>query len=58
LNQALGSLNEVVACFDVAFLNKYMNEGKHIEFLHKVPEKLREHILLKIAAVIPAIDWE
>ena len=42
LNQALGSLNEVVACFDVAFLNKYISETKHAEFLEKADKLYRQ----------------
>lgn len=33
LNQALGSLNEVVACLDVALENGYITLEKHGEFL-------------------------
>src|SRR3990172_7870429 len=29
LNQALGSLNEVVACFDIALQNKYISRPNH-----------------------------
>jgi four helix bundle protein len=42
LNQALGSLNEVVACFDVALLNKYISEAKHDEFLEKADRLYRQ----------------
>lgn len=42
LNQALGSLNEVVACFDVALLNKYITEAKHSEFLGKADKLYRQ----------------
>ena len=42
LNQALGSLNEVVACFDVALLNKYITKIKHNEFLEKADVLYRQ----------------
>lgn len=42
LNQALGSLNEVVACFDIALLNKYIVEAKHDEFLEKADKLYRQ----------------
>lgn len=42
LNQSLGSLNEVVACFDVALLNKYITEVKHGEFLEKADRLYRQ----------------
>lgn len=42
LNQALGSLNEVVACFDVALLNGYITKVKHGEFLEKADKLYRQ----------------
>lgn len=33
LNNALGSLNEVVACLDLALQGGYITKGKHEEFL-------------------------
>ena len=42
LNQALGSLNEVVACFDVALLNRYITKNKHNEFLEKADKLYRQ----------------
>lgn len=42
LNQALGSLNEVVACFDVALLNGYISQTKHAEFLEKADKLYRQ----------------
>lgn len=42
LNQALGSLNEVVACFDIALLNKYMTEAEHKKFLEKADKLYRQ----------------
>ncbi len=42
LNQALGSLNEVVACFDVALLNGYITKNKHDEFLEKADKLYRQ----------------
>jgi four helix bundle protein len=42
LNQALGSLNEVVACFDIALLNKYLSKANHSEFLEKADKLYRQ----------------
>lgn len=42
LNQALGSLNEVVACFDVAFLNGYFKQPKSEEFLNEADKLYRQ----------------
>lgn len=42
LNQALGSLNEVVACFDIALENKYITLEKHREFLLKADNLYRQ----------------
>lgn len=35
LNQALGSLNEVIACFDIALLNKYFSEEIHSNLINE-----------------------
>jgi four helix bundle protein len=42
LNQGLGSLNEVVACFDVALLNGYITKIKHDRFLEKADKLYRQ----------------
>ncbi|MFZ5932721.1 MAG: four helix bundle protein [Patescibacteria group bacterium] len=42
LNQALGSLNETVACFDIALENRYISLGKHDEFLLKADNLYRQ----------------
>ena len=42
LNQALASLNEVVACFDVALENRYINTETHKELLQKADNLYRQ----------------
>jgi len=39
LNNAIGSLNEVVACLDIALLDGYITDKKHDEFL-KIADNL------------------
>ncbi len=42
LNQALGSLNEVVACLDLALVEKYISYEKHDEFLSEADNLYRQ----------------
>ncbi len=42
LNQALGSLNEVVACFDIALQNDYLKSKKHKELLEQADKLYRQ----------------
>lgn len=42
LNHSIGSLNEVVACLDLALKEKYIKQGKHEEFLQKADNLYRQ----------------
>lgn len=42
LNQALGSLNEVVACLDIAYREGYISLDKHQEFIQKADNLYRQ----------------
>lgn len=42
LNQALGSLNEVVACLDIAFKENYISLDKHQDFIQKADNLYRQ----------------
>jgi four helix bundle protein len=42
LNQSLTSLNEVVACLDIAFENEYIEEKTRVEFIEKSDKIYRQ----------------
>lgn len=42
LNNALGSLNEVVACLDLALQDSYITESRHIKYLEMADNLYRQ----------------